>query len=447
MIKMNGMKHGDKLVYSPRTASIYFGRGDIASRDFDNPMEFIGTKKLATMAEVPMEFSAKVDGLKSLAASIKYKNYKLDYTASSKESLKNIVYRKQLVATIQEEGFNAKGYMAAQQLQQLDAAIGGIGQEEIDPTRVIPLIRKMLGQRPNIFFVEQGFSVVNVEKLDARIPEQDTRTGQPQMSPLEKVDFDKLKFSEDKFNLKKNTHATLLPSETSKRSDFNIMQLNSTDSMISFARMRNGQGLLALSALDGTPDPVPGNSTFVINDPEATGASAIPHGAFNVKKELLEHFQSHLEENESQITTTFWNPIDYARYESNYDVHGIDRGVNAVTSGVVQLAGIPDVIAILDRAVPAGLIYALDSQAALKGEGPFETEFWREYKHDADAFVMRDYVQFLIPNSKRFGRKITIDATVDTSRLFVAGSEIDTETKFENYVRGSQNLLNKPATP
>ena len=447
MIKMNGMKHGDKLVYSPYSSSVYFGRGDIASSDFSNPMEFIGTKKLATMTETPVEYSAKVEGLKSLAASIKYKDYKLDYVASSKDQLKQIVYRKQLVATIQEEGYNAKGYMAAQQLQQLDAAIGGIGQGEIDPIRVVPLIRKILGQRPNIFFVEQGFFGVNVEKLDARVPEQDTRTGQVQMNPLEKVDFDKLKFSEDKFNLKKNSHATLLPSETSKRADFNVMQLNSTDSMISFARMRNGQGLKELSNLDGTPDPNPANSTYVINDPEATGASAIPHGAFNVKKELLDHFQSHFDENESIITTTFWNPIDYARYESNYDVHGIDRGVNAIVSGVVQLAGIPDVIAILDRAVPKGLIYAVDSQAALKAEGPFETEFWREYTRDADAFVHRDYVQFLIPNSKRYGRKITIDATVDTSRLYVAGSEIDTDAKLENYVRGSQNLLNKPATP
>jgi len=443
---MNGMKHGDKLVYSPRTGSVYFGQGDIASNNFDNPMEFIGIKTIAKLVETPMEYSAKVEGLKSAAASIKYKDFKIDYLGKSKDRLKQIIQRKQLVATIQEHGFSSKGYMAAQQLEQLDAAIGGIGNQDVDPIRVIPLIRKMLGVRPNIFFVEQGFSGVNVEKLDARIPEQDTRTGQVQMNPLEKVDFDKLHFSEAKFNLKKNTHATLLPSETKKRADWDVMSLNSTDAMISFARMRNGQGLQALASLDGTPHPTPATSTFVINDPEATAAAAIPHGAFNAKKELLGQFQAHLDENESQITTTFWNPIDYARYESNYDVHGIDRGVNAVTSGIVQLAGIPDVIAILDRSIPAGLIYALDSNAALKGEGPFETEFWREYSRDADAFVQRDYVQFIIPNSKRYGRKITIDATVDTSRLFVTGSEIDTDAKLETYVRGSQNLLNKAAS-
>ena len=444
---MSGMKHGDKLVYSRRNGNIYAGRGDISSLDFDNPMNFIGTKIIGDMKAIVKSFSASIDGLKSIPGQVTYNEYQVTYRGSSKKELVQMAARKELVATIQEHGYTAKGLIAAEQLQQLDAAIGGIGGEEVSPLRVIPLIKKILGVRPNIFFAEQGFTGVNTEKLDARIPEQDTRTGQVQMSPLEKVDFDKLSFAEDKFNLKKNTHATLLPSETSKRADFNVMQLNSADAQISFARMRNGQAFLALSDLDGTPDPVPGNSDFVINDPEATGSSAIPHGAFNVKKELLEQFQAHLDANESLITTTFWNPIDYARYESNYDVHGIDRGVNAVVSGVVQLAGIPDVIAILDRATPRGLIYALDSQAALKGEGPFETEFWREYTRDADAFVMRDYVQFLIPNSKRYGRKITIDATVDTSRLFVTGSELDTDAKLETYVRGQKGLLlNKVAT-
>ena len=439
------MKHGDKLVYSPRTASVYFGSGDIASSNFDNPMDLMGIETIAKMEETVKEFTAsKIEGLHSGPSTNRFTEYQIDYTGASKKGLQQMVYRKQLIASIQEHGFSAKGIQATQALTQLDASIGGIGQSNVDPIRVVPLIKKILGVRPNIFFVEQGFFGVNVEKLDARIPEQDTRTGQIQMSPLEKVDFDQLSFSEAKFNLKKNTHATVIPSETNKRADFNVSQLNATDAQISFARMRNGQALQALSTLAGIPDPTPGDSSFVINDPEATGSSAIPHGAFNVKKELLQQFQAHLNENESQITTTVWNPIDYARYESNYDVHGIDRGVNAITSGIVQLAGIPDVVAILDRACPAGLIYAVDSQAALKGNGPFETEFWREYALDADAFVMRDYVQFLIPNPKRFGRKITIDATVDTSRLYVTGSELDTDIKLEKYIRGKKdNLLNK----
>ncbi len=452
MSQQLSMKHGDKLVYSPRTASIYFGRGDIAERDFDKPLDFIGVKKLATMKATPKKFVGKIESINA-GQMIEHTEFSIQYNGAVKDGLKQMAARNDLISTVQEHGLTAKGLVAAQQLQQLEASngIGGIGQEEVSPLRVIPLIRKILGMRPNIFFVEQGFSTVNVEKLDARIPEQDTRTGQVQMNPLEKVDFDKLRFAEDRFNLKKNTHATLLPSETSKRADFNVMQLNSADAMISFARMRNGQGLKALSTGDGTlVDKDAPSATFSINDPDAgVVVTSIPHADFNIKRELLEQFQNFLDENEALVDVTYWNPIDYARYESNFFSRGkLDVGGNATVSGIVPLVGVPDVIAILDRRVPRGVFYEASSQATLKGEGPFETEFWREYTRDADAFVMRDYVQFLIPNPNRYVRKVQIDATAASGDEFdpAISDEIDTDAKLDTYIKGPQNLLNKPAT-
>ena len=406
------------------------------------------------MTATPIEFKGKVDSTQvgNGRNMIKHTDYKLDYLANAKSDLAKQVVRKQLVAKIQEGGYTTQGLMAAQQLAQMDAQIGGIGQDEVSPIRVIPLIRKILGQRPNIFFIEQGFSVVNVEKLDARVPEQDTRTGQVKMNPLEKVDFDKLKFAEDRFNLKKNTHATLLPSETSKRADFNVMQLNSADAMVSFARMRNGMGLQELSNADGTlADKDAPSATFSISDPDASTTSSFPSADFNIKRQLLEQFQDFLDDNEALVDVTYWNPIDYARYEGNFFTRGhFNSGFGApvTVSGVIQLAGIPDVIAILDRAVPRGVFYAASSQATLKGEGPFETEFWREYTRDADAFVMRDYVEFLIPNPKRYARKIQIDATALSGDEFdpAIQDEIITDAQLDTYVRGAQVLLNKPAT-
>ncbi len=443
------MKHGDKLVYSPRTGAIYYGRGNIAELNFDNPMDFLGIRKLATMKATPIKFQGKIQQFEA-GRMLKHTDYELTYLAAAKSELVQQVGRKNLITTIQESGYTAKGLMAAQQLQQMDAAIGGIGQDEISPLRVIPLIRKILGQRPNIFFVEQGFSTVNVEKLDARIPEQDTRRGQVQMKPLEKLDFDKLKFAEDKFNLKKNAHATLLPSETSKRADFNVMQLNSADAMISFARMRNGQALQALSTGDGTlADKDAPSATFSIDDPDAgVVVTSIPHADFNIKKQLLEQFQDFLDANEAIVDVTYWNPIDFARYESNYFTNALNQGNNVTVSGIVPLPGLSDVIAILDRAVPRGVIYAASSQATLKGEGPFETEFWREYTRDADAFVMRDYIQFIVPNPNRYVRKIQIDATTASGDEFdpAISDEIDTDAKLDTYVVGTAGLLNKAAT-
>ena len=435
------MKHGDKIIYSPYSGALYEGRSDMEELDFSNGMSLLGMKKLGSMKAKKKSFQGKVDsGAESM---FEHTELTISFAAKTNDRLKSYVKRNELVAAIQEHGNSAKGYMAALDLQRYDAAIEGIGNDEVDSIRVVPLIRQIRGKRPNLFNIEDGFTAVNVAKLDARTPEQDTRRGQVESVPLTKVDFDKLKYSEGRFSLKKNMHATLLPSEAIKRADFNLMQLNSTDAMVSFARMRNGQGLKSLSTLDGQ---VGASPSFQINDPEATGSSAIPHGAFNIKKEIQELLQGFLDENEAQVTTLFWNPIDYARYQSNYDVGGMKNTNNGViVSGVIPTDGIPDVTSILDRAVPRGLIYGLDSQAALKGEGPFETEFWREYTRDADAFVMRDYVQFLIPNPNRFGFKIQIDGT--GSDAFVPGTEITTKEDLDNYIQGPQNLLDKAPTP
>jgi len=444
-----GMKNHEKLTYSKYSGAIYLSSGSIADVDFSQPVEMLyNAKKIGTLtASKQKNYSGAItEGSEGMFTHTEYKytatrqaKKYLDYLAARKDAMEEVYAADPLS---QEE------YFARSKIAQLDAAVpGGVGQNEVSPIRVVPLIKQILGVRPNIFQIESGFKPINVNKLDARIPEQDTRTGQVQMDPLDKIDFDQLKFEDDRFSLKKNTQATLLPSEASKRTDFNIMNLNSTDAMISFARMRNGQGLEALSTIDGVLDGATiGNASFSINDPEATASSAIPHGAFNIKKEILALHQSHLDANESIITTMFWNPIDYARYLSNYDVGGFkNANVDVTVAGIVSTAGIPNVVSILDRAVPRGVVYNQDSQAALRGEGPFETEFWREYTRDADAFVMRDYVQFLIPNPNRFGFKMQIDAALAADK-FVDGSEIDTRAKLETYVRGPQNLLNKAAS-
>lgn len=439
------MRHGDKVTFSPYTGGVYFGSESLAERDLANPMELIGSRKLADLKVVETKpFKGSV--LSGSEGFYTHTTYKKLFTAVSKSHLQSKVAVKELIATIQAEGLTPKGYMAAMKLEQMKqqsaaiAPVQGIGQDAIDPLRVIEIITRVRGLRPNVYVAENGFFTHNVNKLDARTPEQDTRNGQVQMRPLEKVDFDKLKYSEGRFSLKKNTFPTLIASETMKRSDFNIQQLNMADAMVGHARMRNGQALQALSTLSGA---VGGAPTFEINDPEATGTSAIPHGEFNVKKELLAILQGHLDSNESILDAIWINPIDYARWLSNYDVGGFNNANDDVTvSGVLPMRGIPNVTAYLDRAVPRGLMYAGDSQSLLKGVGPFETEFWKEYTRDANAFLTRDYVQFIIPNPGRYGIKIQIDGTAPDA--FVPGTEIITDAELEAYVQGPQDLLDAP---
>ena len=441
------MKHGDKVTHSPYSGGVYFGSQSIADIDFNNPYELIGSRKLADLR--PSE-TKQFKGSIEAGAGIGWhtvQSFEKKFTAVSTAHMQKVSAMKNLVAVIQEEGYSSKGYMAAMQLEkmkQMGAAsqpgIQGVGQDAVDPIRVIQIITKIRGLRPNIYNAEQGFFTLNVNKLDARTPEQDIRKGQVQMRPMDKIDFDQLKYGEGRFSLKKNAHATLLPSEAMKRSDFNLEMLNMTDSMIGHARMRNGQALQALGTFSGAVGNTP---SFQINDPEATGSSAIPHGAFNVKKELLAIIQSHAETYESILGVAWINPIDYARWESNYDVSGKDTPSSEVrVAGVIPMKGIPEVTAILDRGVPRGLMYLGDSQSCLKGVGPFETEFWKEYERDAHAFVTRDYVQFLVPNPGRYGIKVQIDGA--SADVFTPGTEIVTDEDLEDYVNKEKELLNAP---
>ena len=115
----DGMKHGDKLVYFPRTGKIVLGRGDIAQRDADKPLDFIGTKTLATMKQVVKTFSAAIDGLKSAAGLVRYHEYEINYQAASRQQLIQMAERKQLLESIQENGYTDKGMIAAATREQL----------------------------------------------------------------------------------------------------------------------------------------------------------------------------------------------------------------------------------------------------------------------------------------------------------------------------------------
>ena len=294
------MRHGDKVTYSPYTGGVYFGSDSLAEIDFGNPMELIGSRKLADLkiAKTTQLKGSIIEGEEGFYANVVFKKL---FTSLAKSHMQVKSAARDLMTIIQAEGMNSKGYMAAMKLEQLkqqsaqQAPIQGIGQDAIDPLRVIEIITRVRGLRPNVYVVENGFFTYNVNKLDARTPEQDTRNGQVQMRPLEKVDFDKLRYSEDRFSLKKNTFPTLIASETLERSDFNIQQLNMADAMVGHARMRNGQGLQVLSTLSGEVGVTP---TFEINDPEATGSGGITHGECKVKKNLLTILKGTLDTNE-----------------------------------------------------------------------------------------------------------------------------------------------------
>jgi len=142
------MKFGDKVTYSPYTGGVYFGSNSLAEIDFGNPMELIGSRKLADLKIVETKpFKGSVmSGSEGLYTHTTYKKL---FTAVSKSHMEVKSAAKDLITIIQAEGMTSKGWTAAMQLEQLKqqsaaiAPVQGIGQDAIDPLRVIEIITKV----------------------------------------------------------------------------------------------------------------------------------------------------------------------------------------------------------------------------------------------------------------------------------------------------------------
>ena len=121
--------------------------------------------------------------------------------------------------------------------------------------------------------------------------------------------------------------------------------------------------------------------------------------------------------NQSILNWTFWNPVDYQRYESNDYVHAFQAGKEVSAGGVQPFNSIPGLMAVIDPLIPLGNVYFVDNQAFLKGVGPLQTEQWREPKNNADLGMARDYVQFLMMNPSRYGLRTQIDLTTSADTV------------------------------
>ena len=419
--------------YSPYTGGVY--KGNLADENFSKSYYFVANKIAKIKSQKTMVNLPKIASLKSETIPIETLKHSVEFSAALRDTLKSYAARKEMEEAVWKDGYSTSAMIAAKQLDYQHAA--AIESDSISHIQLVPLIRDLIGKPPELYFLEMLYRTIPVSKLEARIPEQDARKAQLQLEPFEELELDKVRFAEEKFNLKHNDTPMLFASENRIRAEIDPMAIDVEESQRALREARNAMALLELTKLDGN---VGGTPTFQLSDPTADNATGFPRAGNNPKEELTEFFLTHYKDKRSRIRATAWNPVDYQLYESNFYVHGFAPGRDVAASGVVQLAGIPDVTAVLDPLIPRGIIYAIDTQAALKGEGPFVTEFWREYKRNADAGVIRDYVQFLIPNPKRYGMKIQIENVT-------LGTEPQTLEDIEDLIGApNANLLNRPAT-
>lgn len=281
-----------------------------------------------------------------------------------------------------------------------------INETSIDHINEFTLLRELIGTPAEQFYIEMAFRPINVPSLTARIPERDAFKPQIGVRPLQEVDFTNVKYGEDHFDLKYNAAPFFHPSEDRLKGVIDPMNVDLTESQ---RALREGREILALYELTKLPD----GGTDIVDMEVASGGKHTK----NPRQQIVKLIRDHWKSKQSLINWTFWNPVDYQRYESNDFVLGYQAGKDVTPSGVTQVTGIPGLMAVIDPLIPLGNVYFVDNQAALKGEGPKQTEQWRRPENNADLGIARDYVEFLIMNTSRYGFRTQIDLTTSADSV------------------------------
>jgi hypothetical protein len=281
-----------------------------------------------------------------------------------------------------------------------------INESSIDHINAFPLLRELVGAPAEVYFIEEAARTINVPSLNARIPERDAFKPQIGVQPLQEVDFTQVKYGEDNFDLKYNAAPFFHPSEDRLRGVIDPMNIDMQESQ---RALREGREILALFELTKLTD----SGTDIADMEASTGGT---HDN-NPKTQITGIIRSHWKANQSILNWTFWNPVDYQRYETNDRVHAFQAGKDVSPSGVQPFTGIPGLMAVIDPLIPLGNVYFVDNQAFLKGVGPLQTEQWRRPENNADLGIARDYVQFLMMNPARYGLRTQIDLTTSADSV------------------------------
>ena len=281
-----------------------------------------------------------------------------------------------------------------------------INESSIDHINAFPLLQELVGTPAGTHYIEEAARTINVPSLNARIPERDAFKPQIGVRPLQEVDFTQVKYGEDHFDLKYNAAPFFHPSEDRLRGTIDPMNIDMQESQ---RALKEGREILALFELTKLTD-----STVDISDMEAVTGGASDN---NPKTQITKIIRDHWKDNQSILNWTFWNPVDYQRYESNSYVHAFQPGKDVSAGGVQPFTGIPGLMAVIDPLIPLGNVYFVDNQAFLKGVGPLQTEQWRKPENNADLGIARDYVQFLMMNPSRYGLRTQIDLTTSADTV------------------------------
>jgi len=334
-------------------------------------------------------------------------------------------------------------YIAAQMFAKnnpfqasVPAGGGDSASQVVGPLTQIPFIQDVLGFPTPEYHINDLTTKVALPQLHAEQPETDWGTPNLQLEPTQFVENRRPDFDSHFFLAKRNEFAFVIPREYRYRATidpYNIYVRQASDGL------RQAREALTLLALSGLPDQNGGGFAIGSADIPAMDtdtAGGFPAALNNTKVAFENLFSQFWKFTRGQIDSVVMNPVDFAKYESNFYTNGW-QGYNDVSDwGVLQLPGFKRSIRCsVSPFCPANQMYFFNSRFVFTGEGPMVTETWAKPEANSDAGAYRDYVDVRVFNPFRAGFKAKIASTSPT--------EITTLQGARDLIKPPANLLEK----
>ena len=429
----------EPITFSPFAGKVYEGdqsKQDFTETQYNYPLraKTIASMGLRNILEDKV-FSASTRGLsddliKELAANVKQSMSDVTspaYVGRHRDGLVKMAEFKNAEDNMLSAGVN--NFVAMQMYQaemQFNASVSENDQSFIT---LVPLMREVITNPAELYFAEGAFRSLNLPTLQGRVPERDAYKAQFQLEPGEEEDFTRVKYGDERFDLKPNVVPLMQFQESRIRATIDPLMI---DMQQARTALREAREAMAIVEVQGKLN---GQTAVDILDYTADGTAGFPRSENAPHTEFLNIINSHWDANRILLDTIFIHPVDFAEYLTNW-YRATVTPTEIKGWGIMPFPGLPGIRAVISPFVSRGYAWACASKALLKGEGPFMEEMWREPGRRADLGHLVDYVQFLFVTPSRYGLKLDLKSVSAANKGTVYTTLDSFEDKLEKTYAG-----------
>jgi len=290
---------------------------------------------------------------------------------------------------------------------------GGALRAAADPVNLshlqqIELIRTVIGKPVEYFALDEFFSTLNVDMLQAREAIQSTFATQDYLQPLEEAQANETKYDEISYNLLKLPQKIYTPIEDIMRTVINPQEISLMTSNWALKKRRNDEARDILEAGITT------NTNVGVIDALAAGAF---HSTNHIATNIADVINTHLTTHSSLLTHIAMNNKDFAKYTENTWTSTGPTNMQfnrLIGAGAIPFPGVSGLTAVVDPAITEGVAFLVDKiNGSRLAEGPKTTRRYFDEEKDAEVIKFLDFNQYLIVNpviakvDRKFNAKVT----------------------------------------